>query len=208
MATLCKADTPSPSHKTPQFPPLITARGQEVGWNFGLVLLVRQRGLTALGFGDEGTAGIVMAVMMACSSVVALVLGRRLDRLRARAAFVMPALAGVAAGFAVLALTHGLPGAFIGAMLVGGSFNGITLPMLTLLGDVTPPDHYGRAVGYYQLFGDVGGSLGPILGLEASLHYGTLPTYIGVAALLVLAVPLAVWAARRERAARSRTATP
>ncbi len=165
-----------------------------------LVVLVRQRGLSALGFGDEGTAGIVMAVMMACSSVVALALGRRLDRLPSRAAFVMPALGGVAAGFAVLGLTHGLAGAFFGAVLVGGSFNGITLPMLTLLGDVTPPDHYGRAVGYYQLFGDVGGSLGPILGLEAGLHFGMLPTYLGVAALLALCVPAALWAARRERA--------
>jgi MFS family permease len=171
-----------------------------------LVVLVQRRGLAAFGFADQGTAGVVMAAMMASSSVMAIVLGRRLDRLRLRSSLVVPGLAGLASGFAVLAFGHSLWQIFLGAMLVGGSFNGINLPMLALLGDVTPTEHYGRAVGLYQLFGDVGGSLGPVVGLEASLHFGMLPTYLAASALLLLSAPMALWAGLRERARRRENA--
>jgi len=89
-----------------------------------------------------------------------------------------------------------------GAVLAGISFNGITLPLLALLGDITRPERYGRAVATYQIFGDIGGSLGPILGLEAGLHFGLTVTYLAVAGLLALSVPPALWVLRNETAFR------
>ena len=164
-----------------------------------LVVFVQQRNFHVLGFAYQGTAGMVMASTMICSSVMALFLGRKLDLLTLRSSLVLPALAVLSMGFIVLALAPSLWMTFLGAMLVGASFNGISVPMLALLGDVTRPEYYGRGVGVYQLFGDVGGSLGPIVGLEAGLHFGMLPTYLGVGALLILSIPVALWAHRRER---------
>ena len=71
--------------------------------------------------------------------------------------------------------------------------------MLALLGDVTRPQFYGKSVGIYQLFGDVGGSLGPTVGLESGLHFGMLPTYLAAGALLIESTPVALWIFGPER---------
>ncbi|HET8702109.1 MAG TPA: MFS transporter [Nitrococcus sp.] len=163
-----------------------------------LVVLVHDRSVSLLGLRAQGTAGLVMAALMVSSSVMAFLLGRGIDRFRLRSSVVLPCLLVLAAGFAVLAFAATLGMMFLGALLVGGSFNGIILPMLTLLGDVIPPDQYGRAVGLYQVFGDVGGSVGPIVGLEAGIRLGLLPTYLGVAVLIAAALPAALWVRRRE----------
>lgn len=164
-----------------------------------LVLLVHDRGLRLFGMGDQGTAGLIMAVMMACSSVMAFALGRGIDRLPLRSVLVTPALIVLAAGFATLAYAHTLTATLLGTVLVGGAFNGITLPMLALLGDVTRPDQYGRAVGIYQVFGDIGGSLGPVVGMEAATQFGLLPTYVGLAVLIAVGAITGVWVHRSER---------
>ena len=203
--------TPSPGTQggfrhLPEFPFLASA------WGFNmlvfmsvqgvllatLVLLVERRGFHLFGLAAEGTAGLIMAVMMACSSLLAFLIGHILDRVACRTVLLLPALLGLAAGFALLSLARSLPLAFAGAALAGISFNGINLPLLALLGDLTRRERYGRAVALYQVFGDVGGSLGPILGLEAGLHFGLQTTYFGVAGLLALGVPPALWIHRRE----------
>ncbi len=167
-----------------------------------LVILVQERGFHLFGMAAQGTAGLVMAALMGCSSITALALGRGIDRLRLRSSLLVPSVLGVALGFAVIGLAHDLLGIFVGAILVGVFFNGINLPMLALLGDVSRPEHYGRVVGMYQLFGDLGGSLGPILGIEAGLRFGLASTYLGVAALLALSIVAAVWVRRREHQMR------
>lgn len=166
-----------------------------------LVLLVEKRGLHLFGLAAQGTAGLVMAAMMGCASAAALALGRVLDRrARPRTAMLLPALTGLSAGFIVLGTAHTLATTLVGAILIGLSYNGVTLPLLALLGDITAPERYGRAVALYQVFGDIGGTLGPIIGLEAGLHFGMLPTYAGVAAVLVLGAPGARWVRGREKA--------
>jgi MFS family permease len=167
-----------------------------------LVILVQQRGFHLLDMAAQGTAGLVMAALMGCSSIAALALGRGIDRLRLRSSLLLPSIAGVALGFAVIGLAHDLAGTFAGAILVGIFFNGINLPMLALLGDISRPEHYGRITGMYQLFGDLGGSLGPILGVEAGLRYGLGWTYLAMAALLALSGFAALWVWRREHRMR------
>jgi len=168
-----------------------------------LVLLVQRRGFHLVGLAGEGTAGLIMAAMMACSSIVAFGLGRLLDRTSLRTTVLFPCLTGLSAGFVLMGLARSLPAIFAGAALVGVSFNGITLPLLALLGDITKPERYGRAVAAYQIFGDFGGSLGPILGLEAGLRLGLQTTYIGVAGLICLSLPLVFLVRRREAARRA-----
>jgi MFS family permease len=163
-----------------------------------LVVLVQFRDLHLFGLKAQGTAGLVMAALMTCSSVMALIIGRSLDRVRLRSTLLVPALAGLAAGFAVLAFADTLWLLFVGVVIVGLSYNGIGLPMLALLGDVTH-DQHGRAVGIYQVFGDIGGSIGPIVGLEAGINVGLLPLYLGIAVLPALAIFAALWLRRRER---------
>jgi hypothetical protein len=55
-------------------------------------------------------------------------------------------------------------------------------------------------MGLYQLYGDIGGSLGPIVGLQLGAFTGYGPIYIGVACtMIIVAVPL-YWLVRHERA--------
>ncbi len=164
-----------------------------------LVVLVHVRDLSLFGMGDQGTAGLVMAALMASSSVMAFGVGRVIDRLRYRSTIVLPALATLACGFVVLAFAHTIVTLLLGTLVVGFAFNGITLPMLALLGDVTRPEQYGRAVGVYQVFGDVGGSIGPVAGLQAGVGLGLTPTYIALAVLIGAGAVLAVWVRRAER---------
>ncbi len=163
-----------------------------------LVVLVQQRGFESFGLAAQGTAGLVMAVLMACSSAMAFLIGRAVDRLPLRASLVPPALIGMAAGFVVLGLSHTLWLTYLGAALVGLSYNGVNLPMLALLGDVTRRNH-GKAVGFYQLFGDVGGSLGPLVGLEAGLRFGMTPLYLAMAVLAALGIVPALALRAREK---------
>jgi len=167
-----------------------------------LVILMQQRHIHLLGLQAQGTSGIVMAVLMGCSALAAYGLGRALDTAGLRSNLLFPALAGLAAGFAVLALGHTLGLTLLGAVLVGLSYNGVTVPMLALLGDAVGDHHHGPAVGVNQIFGDIGGSLGPIVGLEAAVNVGLTPLYLGLALLAALGLPAAVWLRGRERGLR------
>lgn len=164
-----------------------------------LVLLVQARHIEVLGLANQGSAGFVMAIMMGSAALAGLTLGRLIDRLPLRSSFLIPALIGLAGGFAVLALAHQSFALLIGVLLIGITLNGVTLPLLALLGDVTPPEMYGRAMGVYQIFGDIGGSLGPVFGLDLCLHYGAASVYGGLCLLVLSSLGAAVWVRRRER---------
>jgi MFS family permease len=164
-----------------------------------LVLFVEHRRVSVGGMGAQPTSGFVMAVMLMTSGVVALLIGRRLDRIRFRIGVALPAVAASVAGFGVLSLAHGLTPVLIGMVLLGVGMGGSTVPLITLLGDLTTSEKRGYAVGLYQFFGDAGGSLGPMIGVETVLGIGFAPVYIAVAGLLVATLPLLYWLWRAER---------
>ena len=164
-----------------------------------MVLLVQNRGIHMFGMQAQGTSGLVMAVLVGCSAVAAFVVGRAIDRMPLRATPLLPSLAGMAAGFAVLAVAHTLAITLVGTVLIGLSYNAVTLPMLALLGDAVSHRLHGPAVGVYQFFGDVGGTIGPIAGIEIAANIGLLPLYFAMAALPALAIIIAVWLRGRER---------
>lgn len=164
-----------------------------------MVVLVQERGVHILGMQAQGTSGLVMAVIVGCSALVAIGIGRMIDRVPLRSTLVFPALVGLAAGFAVLAVAQSVGPMLAGAVLVGLSYNAVTLPMMALLGDAAGERQHGPAVGIYQLFGDIGGTIGPIAGIEAATRIGLEPLYFLLAAVPALALLAAAWVHRRER---------
>lgn len=165
-----------------------------------MVVLIERRHLHPLGLRAQGASGLIMAVLIACSALIALQVGRLIDRTELRATLVIPGLIGLAAGFATIALVHSsVPLLIVGAALIGLSANCVNLPMLALLADGTSERQYGPSVGVYQFFGDVGGTIGPIAGIEIGVHYGFEPLFLAVAAVMLLGVPAAFWIRHRER---------
>ena len=164
-----------------------------------MVLLVQNRHIHMFGMQAQGTSGLIMAVVIGCSALVAFGIGRAIDAEPLRSTLVVQSLAGLAAGFAVLALAQTLWVMLLGGGLVGVSYNGVTLPMMALLGDAVSEHQHGPAVGIYQFFGDAGGTIGPIAGIEVGMHVGLVPLYAAVAALPALAIVVAVWLRRHER---------
>jgi MFS family permease len=96
--------------------------------------------------------------------------------------------------------------AIVGMSVLGIGLGGINVPLVVILGELVSADRYGRAIGMYQVLGDIGGSLGPIIGLEAISRFGPGPALTAVAAAMLVTVPLSVALRRRERATYSTVA--
>lgn len=54
-------------------------------------------------------------------------------------------------------------------------------------------------MGIYQIFGDVGGAIGPIGGPVSEPTIGLMPLYLILAVLTALAIPAALWLRGGER---------
>lgn len=164
-----------------------------------LVLIVRDRHLALPSLGPEGSSGLLMAAMLGSSALVSWFAGRWIDRHGRKAALLVPASLCAVAGFAALATAHHVGGTVLGLSAIGIGVGGINVPLIVIMGELVSPDRYGRAIGMYQVLGDIGGSLGPITGLEAISRFGATPTLSALALILLTTVPLAAALLRRER---------
>ena len=164
-----------------------------------IAVLVDQRQLFVFGLGAEGSAGLLMAVLMSARAGASLAAGRVLDRTQSRTRLLLPAMALVAIGFVGLGLATSSVAAAMALLVIGIGSGGLTIPMLTLLGDVTPAHLHGRALSVYQWSSDFGGALGPAAGLELGRLVGFGPSYAGVGLLmLAMALPLCGLIARER----------
>jgi MFS family permease len=111
----------------------------------------------------------------------------------------LPTVILLAAGFALIGIAASLWLVFLGLLLVGLGTGAVTIPLLALMGDAVPSARRGRATAIYQIFGDAGGSAGPIIGLTSAVHFGFVPVYLAMGALFVLSVPLAIYLRRKEK---------
>jgi MFS family permease len=152
-----------------------------------LVLLLRVRDLYVLGFGAQGSSGMVMAVTVLAGSVFMLVGGVVSDRVGARVPVLCGFLLLTCVGFVALAAAQTLETLVAACLLVGGGQGGVGGPLTALLADLTPGDRMGRAMGTNNVFGDVGGALGPLVALPLVEHVGFEAVYAGVAVLPLLA---------------------
>ncbi|MGH8162481.1 MAG: MFS transporter [Gammaproteobacteria bacterium] len=167
-----------------------------------LVLLVDRRGVSIAGLGAEGSAGLLLAILMIAYAGTSLVIGRQIDVIRRRTAFLVVAIVLMLAGYLLLAFTSALPLVIVALLVIGVGAGAIVIPLLTLIGDLIAPELRGRATAIYQVAPDFGGTVGPILGLYLGYHFGFLPIYIGVAGLFLFSLPIAVLLSRVERRAR------
>ena len=112
-----------------------------------------------------GVSGVVMAVSAVFAAIATVVVGNAADRLPDRALASLPSLAVFGTGFAVLAFVPTLPGTLIGVAAIGAGVEGTSLPLLAYLGDISPADDVGKLGGVYNVFGDFGATLGPLVAL-------------------------------------------
>lgn len=155
-----------------------------------LVVLVSARHLAIGSWGTEGTAGMLMAMMMVSSAVVSWLVGRRIDRYQRKTPAVITGTLALVAGFVLLAVSRQLGPAATALAAIGIGLGSVTVPLIMIIGDLVPAGSYGRAIGVYQVLGDVGGSLGPIVGLEGIQRIGGTSMLLGTAAMLTLTFPL------------------
>ncbi|HET8551678.1 MAG TPA: MFS transporter [Gammaproteobacteria bacterium] len=163
-----------------------------------LVVLVEQRHLYLPGLGAEGSAGVLMAVLMVWRAAASLGIGRWLGRQERRTTWLLPTALLLAVGFALIGFADHLWLIIVGLLLIGAGTGTITIPLLALMGDKVARERRGRATAIYQVFGDAGGSAGPIIGLWAAVHFGFLPVYVALAVVFVLTLPLAAYLRKAE----------
>ena len=83
---------------------------------------------------------------------------------------------------------------------VAASFDG---PLIALLGDRTPDERMGRAMGTNNVFGDLGGGLGPVVSLPLIDVIGFAPVYAACTIIPIISGLTLVWGVRLERDRRS-----
>ena len=164
-----------------------------------LVLIVHLRHLMLPGLNAEGSSGTLMAVMLGTSAAVSWITGRSIDQRGSKAAVLLPAAAALSCGFMLLAFAHTLLPAALALGVIGVGLGGISVPLIVIMGDLISPERYGRAIGIYQVAGDIGGSLGPISGLEAIARLGPTVPLLALGMVLAGTVPLAALLVRLER---------
>ena len=137
-----------------------------------------------------GVSGVVMAVSALFAAIATVVVGNAADRLPDRALASIPSLAVFGAGFAVLALVPTLPGTLIGVAAIGVGVEGTSLPLLAYLGDISPADDVGKLGGVYNVFGDFGGTLGPLVALPFAARFSYSTEYLLCVVLIVVTAAL------------------
>ncbi len=164
-----------------------------------IVLLVSQRGVSVLGFGEKGTAGALMGLMVLTEALFMPFAGRAGDRWRAHAAIALGGLMALVPALAVLALAH-RAGVLCGALVLLGLAAGALGPsLLAMVGQWVDVERRGVGVGLLQLCGDAGGTLGPMVG--TALLAGSVTTaYLVSAAFVACFLPAGIWLAMKGRA--------
>ncbi|MFP8952316.1 MFS transporter [Natrialbaceae archaeon A-arb3/5] len=130
-----------------------------------LVLLLDARKVFVFGLDAQGSSGMLMAVTVLSGSVFTLGGGALSDRVGARIPVMLVFLVAACAGFVVLAVGATIETMVVACLLIGAGQGGVGGPLTALLADLTPEERVGRAMGTNNVFGDVGGGLGPLVSL-------------------------------------------
>lgn len=133
--------------------------------------------------GAVGASGVIMALAVLGASGMTLLAGNLSDRVGNRAIVSAPAMGLLALGFALLGLLPTLPTILLGVVLIGIGVGGTNPPLLAYLGDISPSDDVGKMGGVYNVFGDIGSTLGPVIALPLAAAIGYQAEY-GLSAVL------------------------
>jgi MFS family permease len=156
-----------------------------------VVLYADAYGIRMGALSGTGVSGVVMAVSVVGASLTTLVVGKYSDSLSNRAALTVPSLGVFGLGFAVLALVPGLWTALLGVTLIGIGVGATNPPLLAYLGDLSPAEDVGKLGGAYNVFGDLGSTLGPLVAVPAVAVIGFRAEYLACVATVVAVAALA-----------------
>ena len=161
-------------------------------------LFVQQYEIRIFNLGADGMSGFLMAGLVFAKAVSTLSIGKKIDTAKTRTIFsIIGAILG-GLGFLIWAIFPTLHVVIISLLLLGICSGILSSPLLTLLGDISKVKLRGRTLGIYQVFGDIGGSLGPIFGINIAELLGFSVTYIIVASLLTSSLLLIIPLYRKE----------
>jgi MFS family permease len=152
-----------------------------------VVLYARAYDITIGLFSSTGVSGIIMAISVLGASGTTVLVGRYSDSLSNRALVAIPALGVLAAGFGLLVALPTLGGVVVAVTLIGIGVGGSNPPLMAYLGDISPADDVGKLGGVYNVFGDFGSTLGPLVALPLVARVGFPAEYLACA-VLALAV--------------------
>jgi MFS family permease len=155
-----------------------------------VVLYTSENGITLSVLSSTGVGGVVMAVSVVFASVTTIAVGRVSDGLSNRALLTIPALALFAGGFLTLGLVPTAAGTVLGVALVGVGVGGTNPPLLAYLGDISPAGDLGKLGGVYNVFGDLGSTLGPLVALPVAARVAVTTEYLACVVLVALAAVL------------------
>jgi MFS family permease len=164
-----------------------------------VVLYTEANDISLGGFAGAGTSGLVMAVSVVALSASNLAVGRFSDRM-GRLTTVVPGLAVFGSGFALAALVPTASGVLAGVGLVGAGAGLTGPPLLAYLGDIAPGGDVGKLGGVYNVFGDLGSTLGPLVALPLAAEIGLSGEYLACAGLVVVAGVIAATTLRDDSA--------
>ncbi len=155
-----------------------------------VVVFTAELGLEVGGLGDLGVTGFMLALVTLAAAGSTLVAGRYSDSFDDRISLVLPSLCVMVIGFVIVAMVPTLVGIVAGGVVaaVGGGAVGPVLK--AYLGDISPSEDVAKLGGAYDVSGDFGGILGPIVALPAASSVGFDAVYFGCAGLSAVAVVL------------------
>jgi MFS family permease len=156
-----------------------------------VVLYAGETGISVGSLSPTGVSGVVMAVSVLSASATTVLVGQYSDRVSNRAYLALPALAVLAAGFGLLVAVPSPAGVVAAVALIGVGVGGSNPPLMAYLGDISPADDVGKLGGIYNVFGDLGSTLGPLVAVPLVYQIGFTAEYLACA-VLALAVGGAV----------------
>jgi MFS family permease len=155
-----------------------------------VVLYTNEYDISLGSLAGTGVSGVVMAVSVLAMSVTTLFVGRLSDRTESRTYTVVPALGLLAAGFVLLVIYPTVVGIGVAVAMIGAGVGGVGPPMLAYLGDIAPGGDVGKLGGVYNVFGDLGSTIGPLVALPLASRVGVGTEYLICAAIAVLTAVL------------------
>ena len=152
-----------------------------------IVLFLGENNLGVFGLDAQGSSGVFMAVTVVVAAVCMLGGGYATDRLGSRIPTLLAFLGITFVGLVLFAFADSVFTLALACVLIGAGQGGSSGPLMALLADLTPEDRMGRAVGTNNVFGDIGGGLGPMVSLPLVDTVGFWPVYISCAVLPLVA---------------------
>lgn len=152
-----------------------------------LVLFLEANDIGVFGLDAQGSSGAFMAMTVLAAAVFMFLSGYASDRRGSRVPALLGFLLVTFLGLVLFAVAETVPTLTVACLLVGAGQGGTSGPLMALLADLTPDERVGRAVGTNNVFGDIGGGLGPLVSLPLVEAVGFWPVYVTCAVLPLVA---------------------